>query len=163
MSANQTQTLLISFLISTLRGIYQESGKVEMSLGDIEDILKAFQVSDEDTKDKGKKKTSVKVKRVVNPEEQCTALKKDGERCGGKKHEKGENKELCTLHNLKGVKFGLFEGQSEETPIEKQCEYRYPSGSRKNKQCSNKLSTEGDFCKLHAPKNDEEFIQEENF
>ncbi len=188
MNTNKAQTLLISFLIDTLRTVYQESGKVEMAVEEIEETLKVLKISEVKSKGKGKPK----VKKELKPEEQCIALKKDGDRCGGKKNEKGENAELCTLHNSKGVKFGFFIEQSQDEPeeqseeeeepeeqqqevYEKQCEHVFTRGQKKNKNCPNIALEDSDYCKTHEKnkeqkriirreiEKDEEHISDEEF
>jgi hypothetical protein len=57
------------------------------------------------TKKPEKKKRIVK---IIPDEDRCNAKKKDGGRCAAKKNTTGVNPLVCSLHNSKGVNFGIF-------------------------------------------------------
>jgi hypothetical protein len=78
------------------------------------DLIKAF----EDSLEVKITKTKPKVKRptvILEDSIRCLALKKDGDRCNGRKK---IEETLCSLHKRNGVKFGSYtEGENDIKPI----------------------------------------------
>jgi len=97
----------------TISTIFKNKNKQKLSE---EDLIKEFEnlwVSESSGSEKATKVKKVSKRKDVLPEEQCHALKKDTQRCKGRKHKDGENPLLCSLHNTKGPTYGMIS----ETPI----------------------------------------------
>ena len=111
---SKAQEVLVDYLIEMLKEVFITNEKSEMSFIHIEEKLKELTKTEGSSSTKKTKKPRQR-KELLN-EERCLALKKDGNRCNSKKHDKGENPNICNLHNIGGAKFGLFEEDLQEEP-----------------------------------------------
>ena len=113
---SKAQEVLVDYLIEMLKEVFITNEKSEMSFIHIEEKLKELTKTERISSGKKTKKTR-QLKEYLH-EERCLAMKKDGTRCNAKKHDKGENTKICSLHNIRGAKFGLFEDIVTETEEE---------------------------------------------
>jgi hypothetical protein len=77
------------------------------------DLIKAFEESLQ--LEKGAKPLKVKRQTVILENDiRCLALKKDGERCNGRRKAEGT---LCPIHQRTGVKFGSYVQQDSDNEV----------------------------------------------
>ncbi len=110
------------------------------------------------TKTKTKSKNT-KQRPVYEDTQRCIGLKANGERCSNKKFVKGDNPELCSIHNKKPPKKFFTEAdhnddteieeETEEDNEEETCCYKFISKNKKNELCNKKCSKGKKLCSTH--------------
>jgi len=102
----KAQEIIVKCLVEMIKNVYLNADKEELTLEYIQEKLEQG-MSLESVPSKKPKAKKPRVQKEIPQEHRCSALKKDGGRCNGRKHDKGENPEICSLHNNKGAKFGF--------------------------------------------------------
>lgn len=144
--------------IKIVKYIYEISNEDKLDFKELEKKFKDIwfeenEVISENPNQEEKPKKTVKkpikksVKKPLEEIDQCIALKKDGQRCKGKKLKNGKNPLICSLHNNSGIKNGtIIKNEDEEKD---KCGYAYKSKERVDTSCENDKDYQSDNCKLH--------------
>ena len=83
----------------TVSAIFKIKNKQKLSEDDIIKEFDKLWISDNTTSSSSKKSKTPSTKKDIPLDERCHALKKDLERCKGRKSKNGDNPLLCSLHN----------------------------------------------------------------
>ncbi len=101
---NHLQNGVIDDMNNFFQHIEQTSSFSDATVDSLtEDLKKYFSISTKANVKKEKKKI---VRKLLEPEQKCLALKADGTQCGGKRFDNEEDPEICPLHKRNGVKHG---------------------------------------------------------
>ena len=119
--------------IETINIIFSNKNKQKLSA---DEIIKEFEKmwasqSTSSTVDTVKPKKQQN-RKELSPSEQCHALKKDTTRCKGRKFNNGSNPLLCSLHNTRGIQYGIIL-ESDESHVESHVESIEPIEPKKTK------------------------------
>ena len=141
--------------IKTIKQIYSSSSeKTELSVDELIEGFKTHYFPGHTMtiaeKAKPKEKTKRKTKELTE-HEQCTVLKKNGERCKGKKSTIGPNLEMCSLHNNSLAEKEQIVADENKEPTVK-CSHVFTRGANKDTTCDNLSQPDTAYCKTHAPK-----------
>jgi len=141
--------------IKTIKQIYSSSSeKTELSVDELIEGFKThyFPGHTMTIAEKAKPKEKAKRKtKELTEHEQCTVLKKNGERCKGKKSTIGPNLEMCSLHNNSLAEKEQIVADENKEPTVK-CSHVFTRGANKDTTCDNLSQPDTAYCKTHAPK-----------